>query len=53
MYSVLNKLSEHLASATLDIHFQLSKKKNDSNTFLLVFKIVECLQCILKDIPKL
>ena len=40
MYSVLNTLSEYT-------YFYISKNIT-SYTFLLVFKIIECLQCILK-----
>ena len=40
MYSVLNKLSKY-------IYFYISKNIA-SYTFLLVFKIVESLKCILK-----
>ena len=40
MYSVLNQLSEY-------IYFYISKSIT-SYTFLLAFKIVESLQCILK-----
>ena len=45
MYSVLNKLSE-------DTYFYISKNTT-SYTFLLVFKIVKILQCILKTIKVL
>ena len=43
VYSVLNTLSEYT-------YFYISKNIT-SYTFLLVFKIVESRQCILKDLP--
>ena len=42
MHSVLKTLSEYT-------YFYISKN-NTSDTFLLVFKIVESLQCILKAV---
>ena len=43
MYSVLNTFSEYA-------YFYISKEKNiTSYIFFLVFKIVESLQCILKE----
>ena len=44
MYSLLNTLSEYT-------YFYISKNIT-SHTFLLVFKIVESLQCILNSIVK-